>query len=150
MGIITHDDVIDVMVEEATEDVQRIAAVEPLSDSYMRTSLWTLSWKRGMWLTILFFAELITAFVLKFYDRDFEMYRWLVFFIPLIISSGGNSGSQSFNVDHYIAGQGRCQAEPMETNCIAGIWARLLLGTFLALLDSSVPSCWRRPCTLPW
>ncbi len=82
LGIITHDDVMDVMVEEATEDVQRIAAVEPLSDSYMRTPILTLSWKRGMWLTILFFAELITAFVLKIYDADLERFVWLVWFIP--------------------------------------------------------------------
>ncbi len=95
MGIITHDDIMDVVVEEAKDEIQRIAAVEPLSDSYMRTSVWTLSWKRGMWLTILFFAELITAFVLTSYDADFEKYFWLIAFIPLIISSGGNSGSQS-------------------------------------------------------
>lgn len=95
LGIITHDDVIDVVREEATEDVQRIAAVEPLSDSYMRTPIATLSWKRGIWLTILFFAGLSTAFALKSYQIELEKYEWLVFFLPLIISSGGNSGSQS-------------------------------------------------------
>lgn len=95
LGIITHDDVIDVVREEATEDVQRIAAVEPLSDSYMRTPIATLSWKRGIWLTILFFAGLSTAFALKTYQLELEKYEWLVFFLPLIISSGGNSGSQS-------------------------------------------------------
>lgn len=95
MGIITHDDVIDVVRDEATEDVQRIAAVEPLRDSYMRTPLTTLSWKRGIWLTILFFAALLTAVLLKSYNAELERYKWLVLFIPLIISSGGNSGSQS-------------------------------------------------------
>lgn len=54
LGIITHDDVIDVVMEEAVQDVQRIAAVEPLEDSYMRTPIITLTWKRGMWLGILF------------------------------------------------------------------------------------------------
>lgn len=95
LGIITHDDVIDVVREEATEDVQRIAAVAPLTDSYMRTPITTLSWKRGIWLTILFFAALLTAVLLKEYHAELEQYQWLVFFIPLIISSGGNSGSQS-------------------------------------------------------
>jgi magnesium transporter len=95
LGIITHDDVIDVVREVATEDAQRIAAVQPLRDGYLRMNLLTLSYKRLIWLTILFFAELITAFVLSYYDEDFEKYIWLVWFIPLIISSGGNSGSQS-------------------------------------------------------
>jgi magnesium transporter len=95
LGIITHDDVIDVVREEATEDVQRIAAVAPLTDSYMRTPIPVLSWKRGVWLTILFFAALLTAVLLKSYQVELERFEWLVLFIPLIISSGGNSGSQS-------------------------------------------------------
>lgn len=95
MGIITHDDVIDVVREEAAEDVQRIVAVEPLSDSYLKTPLLILSWKRGFWLLILFFAALSTAFALKMYQSWLDTYAWLVLFIPLIISSGGNSGSQS-------------------------------------------------------
>jgi len=97
LGIITHDDVIDVMRDEATEDVQRIAAVTPLSQSYLRTNLLTLSWKRGVWLTILFFAALLTAFALDGYQSVFASAdaTWLVLFIPLVISSGGNTGSQS-------------------------------------------------------
>jgi magnesium transporter len=95
MGIITHDDVIDVVREEAAEDVQRIVAVEPLNDSYIRTPILTLSWKRGFWLLILFFAALSTAFALRLYQDWLDAYAWLVLFIPLIISSGGNSGSQS-------------------------------------------------------
>jgi magnesium transporter len=95
MGIITHDDVIDVVREEAAEDVQRIVAVEPLSESYLRTPILILSWKRGFWLMILFFAALSTAFALKMYQSWLDSYAWLVLFIPLIISSGGNSGSQS-------------------------------------------------------
>jgi magnesium transporter len=95
MGIITHDDVMDVVREEATEDVQRIAAVEPLDDSYMRTPVSVLSWKRGIWLTILFLAGLLTAFLLQSYNDELEKHAWLVLFIPLIISSGGNTGSQS-------------------------------------------------------
>ncbi len=95
VGIITHDDIIDVMRREATEDVHRIAGVEPLPDSYMRTAFWTLSWKRGIWLTILSFAALLAAFALQYYHDDLHRYEWLVCFLPLIISSGGNSGSQS-------------------------------------------------------
>jgi magnesium transporter len=95
LGIITHDDVIDVVREEAAEEMQKIAAVEPLNDSYLRTPLMILSWKRGIWLLILFFAALSTAFALKSYQAELERYAWLMLFIPLVISSGGNSGSQS-------------------------------------------------------
>ncbi|MFN9712239.1 MAG: magnesium transporter [Planctomycetota bacterium] len=95
LGIITHDDVIDVVREEAAEEMQKIAAVEPLTDSYLRTPLMTLSWKRGIWLIILFFAALSTAFALRNYQTELELFDWLVLFIPLVISSGGNSGSQS-------------------------------------------------------
>jgi magnesium transporter len=95
LGIVTHDDVIDVMREEAVEDAHRIAGVAPLEESYMRTSILTLTWKRGMWLTILFFTALSTAFALQHYEKNFETYTWLVLFIPLVISSGGNSGNQT-------------------------------------------------------
>ncbi|QEG23153.1 magnesium transporter [Mariniblastus fucicola] len=95
VGLITHDDVIDVVREEATEDAHRIAAVEPLDQSYLRTSVLTLSWKRGIWLTILFVCALLTAFALEQYESRLKTLYWLVPFIPLIISSGGNSGSQS-------------------------------------------------------
>jgi magnesium transporter len=95
LGIITHDDIIDVVRDEAVEDVQRIVAVEPLNDSYLRMPLLVLSWKRGIWLLILFFAALSTAFALQYYQDWLNQYGWLVLFIPLIISSGGNSGSQS-------------------------------------------------------
>ena len=95
LGIITHDDVIDVVREELEEDAHRIAAVEPLEQDFLRIPLLVLSYKRGIWLTILFFAALLTAFALRHYDVELENYAWLVAFIPLIISAGGNSGSQS-------------------------------------------------------
>ncbi len=95
LGIITHDDVIDVVREELTEDAQRIAAVAPLDEDFLRINLLLLSWKRGIWLTILFFAALLTAFALRHYEAELQRFVWLVWFIPLIISAGGNSGSQS-------------------------------------------------------
>ncbi len=95
LGIITHDDVIDVVRDEATEDAHRSAAVDPLEETYLRTPILTLSWKRGMWLGILFFFALLTALALDKYEAPFKKWVWLVPFIPLVISSGGNSGSQS-------------------------------------------------------
>ncbi|MCA9185789.1 MAG: magnesium transporter [Planctomycetales bacterium] len=95
LGIITYDDVIDVVREEATEDAHRSAAVAPLEESYLTTSLITLWWKRGMWLSILFLAALMTAFSLSVYQKNLEQWAWLTIFIPMVISSGGNMGNQS-------------------------------------------------------
>lgn len=95
VGIITHDDIIDVVREELNEDAQQMAAISPLDTDFLKIDLLTLSWKRGIWLAILFFTALFTAFALKFYEDELARYAWLAWFIPLIISSGGNSGSQS-------------------------------------------------------
>lgn len=95
VGIITHDDIIDVLREEAEEDAYRAAAVQPLEDGYFQTSVLELAWKRGFWLFVLFVAALLTAFALKSYESTIAQVTWLVFFIPLIMSSGGNSGGQS-------------------------------------------------------
>ena len=95
LGIITHDDIIDVVREEATEDAHLSAAVAPLEETYLKTPILTLSRKRGVWLVILFIGGLLTAFALQHYEGVLEEFKWLAMFIPLIISSGGNSGNQS-------------------------------------------------------
>jgi len=95
VGIITYDDVIDVLREEAEEDAYHAAAVAPLEDGYLHTSVYELAWKRGFWLFTLFIAALLTTFSLKSYQNIIDEVSWLVFFIPLIMSSGGNSGGQS-------------------------------------------------------
>jgi magnesium transporter len=95
LGIITHDDVIDVLREEAIEDVQKIAGVQPLEESYLKTPVFTLSRKRGLWLTVLFFFGLGTAIALQHYNSELTQWSWLAWFLPLIISAGGNSGSQA-------------------------------------------------------
>ena len=95
LGIITYDDIIDVVREEATEDAHRIAAVQPLEEGYLETEIFTLSWKRGIWLAILFFAALLTAYALQHYEGQFEQWGFLILFIPLVISCGGNTGNQS-------------------------------------------------------
>ena len=95
IGIITHDDVIDVVLEEAEEDAYKAVGVAPLEVGYMETDLGALIWKRGVWLTVLFFGALLTAFTLQGYDEVIQKTPWLVIFIPLIISTGGNSGNQS-------------------------------------------------------
>ncbi len=95
VGIVTHDDALDVMQEEATEDAHLLGAVQPLEDSYLETPLRTIALKRGVWLVLLLLAALITASVLSGYREVSEHYAWMVWFIPLVLASGGNAGSQS-------------------------------------------------------
>jgi magnesium transporter len=138
LGIITHDDVIDVVREELAEDAQRIAAVAPLEDDYLRIGLFTLSWKRGIWLTILFFAALLTAFALRHYEVELEEYAWLVWFIPLIISAGGNSGSQSATLVITAMTSGEVEFRDWPTVMWREVAVSFLLGGFLALIGWSV------------
>lgn len=134
LGIITHDDVIDVVREELTEDVQRIAGVNPLEQSYLRIHLMTLVGKRAPWLTILFFAALLTAIALKEFDEELEKYRWLVLFVPLIISSGGNSGSQAATLVITALNSGDVKLTDWVRVMVRELLMGLMLGAFLALL----------------
>lgn len=95
VGIITHDDVLDVVQEEAEEDAYRQSAMEPLEHSYFSTPLVTIAWKRGVWLLALAALALITASILDAYDQIAEKHVWLVSFLPMVLGSGGNTGSQS-------------------------------------------------------
>ena len=153
LGIITHDDVIDVVREELTEDAQRIAAVSPFDESYLRISLMSLVGKRAPWLTILFFAALLTTFALQSYDEQLERFAWLVIFIPLIISSGGNSGSQAATLVITALNSGDVKISDWAAVMVRELLMGLLLGTFLAVLGLAVayflaPS-WRAAFVLP-
>lgn len=94
-GIVTFDDIASVLQEEATEDIQKIGGVEALDAPYMNTPFFELFRKRVGWLIILFFSEMFTATAMGFFKYEIERAVVLVLFIPLIISSGGNSGSQA-------------------------------------------------------
>jgi magnesium transporter len=95
LGVITIDDIIDVLVQEQTEDVQKIGAVEPLDVPYFQTSFVTFIKKRVVWLVILFVEEFFTQTALRYYDPVMEAVKGALLYVPLLISSGGNSGSQS-------------------------------------------------------
>jgi magnesium transporter len=95
LGIITIDDIIDVLVQEQTEDVQRIGGVEPLDVPYFQTSFFTFIKKRAVWLIVLFVEEFFTQTALRHYDPVMEAVKGALLYVPLLISAGGNSGSQS-------------------------------------------------------
>jgi magnesium transporter len=95
VGIVTVDDILDVATEEATEDIQKIGGVEALEDPYLETGFFRLVRKRVVWLCVLFLGQLLTTVAIGHFEAELQAALVLALFIPLIISSGGNSGSQA-------------------------------------------------------
>ena len=95
LGIVTVDDVLDVAEEQATEEMQRFGAVEALDDPYMTSTVMELFRKRAIWLVVLFFGGILTASALLYFEDMLDRALILAILLPMIISSGGNSGSQS-------------------------------------------------------
>src|ERR1700719_875562 len=95
VGIVTGDDMLDVAEEEATEDIQKIGGMEALDEPYTTIPLLRMVKKRATWLIILFLGEMLTATAMQGYNGEIEKAAILAMFLPLIISSGGNSGSQA-------------------------------------------------------
>jgi len=95
IGVVTSDDLLDVAEREATREIQKIGGVEALEEPYMQISLVQMVRKRAGWLVVLFLGELLTATAMGFFEKEIERAVVLALFVPLIISSGGNSGSQA-------------------------------------------------------
>ncbi len=94
-GVITVDDIVDVVQEEATEDIQKLGGVEALGAPYLAVTFGKMLQKRGGWLSVLFLGEMLTATAMGYFEGEIEKAVVLAMFVPLIISSGGNSGSQA-------------------------------------------------------
>jgi magnesium transporter len=95
IGIVTVDDIIDAIVQETTEDVQKFGGMAAIDEPYMDIGFWQMMKKRGGWLCALFLSEMLTASAMQGYEGELEKAIVLTLFIPLIMSSGGNSGSQA-------------------------------------------------------
>jgi len=95
MGVVTVDDVLDIVADEATEDIQRLGGSEPLDQPYFAASLGQVLRKRMGWLLLLFFAATLTGSVTRLFQAELDTVITLVLFIPLIIGTGGNAGSQT-------------------------------------------------------
>ena len=94
-GVVTADDVVGVVQEEATEDIQKIGGSEALDEPYLQIGFTDMVRKRGRWLAALFLGEMLTATAMGFFEAEIARAVILALFVPLIISSGGNSGSQA-------------------------------------------------------
>ena len=135
VGIITHDDVLDIIQEEAEEDVLRAGAVEPFEDGYLETPLRIIAWKRGMWLVFLSLMALVTAWIIDRFEYVSEAYVWMGAFLPLVLASGGNTGSQSATLVIRLMALGKPGRGEKGRLTWREVVVGLMLGGFLAVID---------------
>ena len=132
-GIVTLDDIADAIQEEATEDIQKIGGMETLDAPYMKTPLLQLIKKRAGWLAILFIGEMFTATAMGYFEVELARAVVLALFLPLIISSGGNSGSQASTLIIRAMALGEIRVRDwwrvLGRELIAGICLGVILGT---------------------
>lgn len=134
LGIITADDVLDLAEERATEDIHRLGGMEALEEPYRSVSVWGMVRKRGAWLSILFLGQLLTATVMERFEAALGQALVLAVFIPLIISSGGNSGSQATSLiirslalkELRLSDWFRVLRREFATALLLGLWLGLL------------------------
>jgi magnesium transporter len=134
LGVITIDDIIDVLVQEQTEDVQKIGAMEPLDVPYFQTSFATFVKKRAGWLIILFVEEFFTQTALRFYDPIMEAVKGALLYVPLLISAGGNSGSQSST----LVIRGLALGEIKMTDWWRILFRELFMGVLLGIMIAAI------------
>jgi len=134
LGIVTIDDILRVESEEATEDIQKIGGTEALDEPYMNTPFFELIKKRAPWLIILFIGEMLTATAMAFFEDEIARAVVLVLFIPLIISSGGNSGSQASTLIIRAMALGEINFEDWWQVMKREILSGLVLGSMLGLI----------------
>jgi magnesium transporter len=131
-GIVTVDDIVDVVQEEATEDIQKIGGMEALDAPYLEIGFLSMVRKRAGWLAILFVGEMLTATAMGYYEREIARAVVLALFVPLIISSGGNSGSQASTLVVRALALGEVKLRDWWRVIRREVAAGLLLGTILA------------------
>jgi magnesium transporter len=134
LGIITVDDILDLAKKEDTEDIQKLGAVEAFEEPYMEVSVWEMFRKRAPWLIVLFVGELLTASAMGFFENEIAKAVVLSLFIPLIVSSGGNSGSQAATLIIRAIALGEVTLTDWWPVLRRELKAGLLLGVSLGLL----------------
>ncbi|MFN9595649.1 MAG: magnesium transporter [Bacteroidota bacterium] len=132
LGIVTIDDILELAKKEDTEDIQKLGGVEAFEEPYMDVPVWKMIGKRAPWLVILFFGELLTASAMAFFEHEIARAVVLALFIPLIVSSGGNSGSQAATLIIRAMALGEVTTRDwyriMRRELISGLFLGLMLG----------------------
>src|SRR5438270_4776203 len=142
VGIVTSDDMLDVAEEEATEDIQKFGGMEALDEPYMRISLLRMVRKRAGWLVILFLGEMLTATAMSNYQDEIAKAVVLALFLPLIISSGGNSGSQASTLIIRAMALGEVTLRDWFRVASREIRAGLSLGVILGVIGAGRVALW--------
>jgi magnesium transporter len=143
LGIVTVDDIIDTMIEETTEDVHRFGGMEALDEPYMKMRFLPMISKRGGWLCALFLSEMLTASVMQHYEVELEKAIVLTLFIPLIMSSGGNSGSQATSLVIRALALREISLSDWWRVALRELPSGLVLGTMLGLVGVARITLWQ-------
>ncbi len=143
-GIVTIDDIVDVVEEEATEDIQKLGGVEALDAPYFQIGLLQMVKKRAGWLTILFVGELLTASAMGYYQNEIARAVVLVLFLPLIISSGGNAGSQASTLVIRAMALGEVRLKDWWRIARRELLIGLLLGIILSIIGLMRVLIWQQ------
>jgi magnesium transporter len=147
-GIVTVDDIVDVVREEATEDIQKIGGTQALDAPYLDVGLPEMVRKRAGWLAILFVGELLTASAMAYYEDRIERAVVLALFIPLIISSGGNAGSQATTLVIRAMGVGEVRLRDWWRVLKRELTTGLALGAILGVIGLMRIVVWPARATL--
>lgn len=142
VGIVTIDDVMDVADREATRELQRFGGLEALDEPYVATPFFALVKSRASWLIILFVGEMLTATAMGFFEKEIEKAVVLALFVPLIISSGGNSGSQAATLIIRALALGELKLRDWSRVLRREVMAGLMLGGILATIGFLRISIW--------
>ncbi len=144
IGIVTVDDVLDAMTEEASEDAYRFGGMEALDKPYMRIGFGEMLKKRAGWLGILFLGEMLTASAMQHFELELEKALVLTLFIPLIMSSGGNSGSQATSLIIRALALQEVKLKDWWRVAIREVPTGLALGSFLGLIGMVRIALWQK------
>ena len=142
LGIVTIDDVMDVAEEEATEDIQKFGGMEHIEEPYLKIALHRMARKRTGWLVILFLGEMLTATAMSFFEKEIERALVLALFVPLIISSGGNSGSQAATLIIRAMALGEVTLKDWWRVMRREILSGLILGSVLGIIGFLRIAAW--------
>jgi len=143
MGVVTVDDVIDVMEEVQTEDIQKLGGMEALDEPYTSIGFWAMIRKRGGWLTALFLGEMLTATAMGHFEGEIAHAVVLALFVPLIISSGGNSGSQATSLIIRALALREIHVEDWWKIALRELPSGLALGSLLGLVGVTRILLWQ-------
>jgi magnesium transporter len=144
MGVVTVDDVIDVMQDVQTEDIQKMGGMEALDEPYTSIGFWAMIRKRGVWLCLLFIGELLTASAMQSFEDELKRALVLSLFVPLIVSSGGNSGSQATSLIIRAMALGELSLRDWWRVALRELPTGLVLGLMLGLLGFFRIILWQR------